>query len=59
MLPGNTTEISILDGIRPYTAYTFTVEACTVAGCVMSAEGEPVQTLQDGKSLINFLILPS
>ena len=47
-LPGNTTETRLSDGIRPYTVYVYRVEACTTAGCVMSAEAESVLTSQAG-----------
>lgn len=48
-LPGNTTQAQISEDITPYTVYIYRVEACTAAGCVMSADGEHTLTSQAGQ----------
>lgn len=43
---GNVTNWTVID-LRPYTAYKFQVEACTMKGCSLSPESQTVWTLPD------------
>ena len=45
---GNITEVTLED-LVPFTRYVFKIEACTVAGCTMSADSRAVETLKARK----------
>ncbi|CAH1791583.1 unnamed protein product, partial [Owenia fusiformis] len=43
VVPGNLTRWTVTK-LTPYSTYIFKIEACTVAGCSISADSRPVQT---------------
>ena len=46
---GNVTSLNVT-GLTPNTNYSFSIDVCTVAGCVTSADSHPVLTETAGKS---------